>query len=128
MAYSYNCIPTIIKPTRVGSTSSTVIDNIFINNSINLKDCGVVLLNISDHFAIFNIYEIEAGVVQKDNYVEVTKRIMNEQNVNSLYSDIRLFNWNVVKCVASAEEAYNMFSDKIIEFLDANCPSKKNYS
>ena len=82
-------------------------------------------MNISDHFAIFNIYEVEAGIVQKDNYVEVTKRIMNEQNVNSLYSDIRLFDWNVVKCVASAEEAYNMFSDKIIEFLDANCPSKK---
>ena len=125
LPYSYNCIPTIIKPTRVGSTSSTVIDNIFINNSINLKDCGVVLLNISDHFAIFNIYEDEAGIVQKDNYAEVTKRIMNEQNVNSLYSDIRKFDWNVVKCVASAEEAYNMFSDKIIEFLDANCLSKK---
>ncbi len=38
---------------------------------------------------------------------------MNEQNVNSLYSDIRRFDWNVVKCVDSAEEAYNMFSDKI---------------
>ena len=50
---------------------------------------------------------------------------MNEQNVNSLYSDMQRFDWNDVKCVASAEEAYNMFSDKIGEFLGANCPSKK---
>ena len=42
--------PSIDKPTRVRSTSATLIDNIFINNPDQVVACGNIISDISDHF------------------------------------------------------------------------------
>ena len=47
---SNNLAVTVIKPTRVGATSATLIDNIFVDNSVDLKNSGVILSNISEIF------------------------------------------------------------------------------
>ena len=46
-----NLLPVITKPTRVSSTSATLIDNIFVSNK--LQHCiksGVIVTDLSDHF------------------------------------------------------------------------------
>ena len=49
-------LPTITKPTRVSTTSSTLIDNIFMKfNSTTTLEKGILVLDISDHFPIFII-------------------------------------------------------------------------
>ena len=48
-------IPTIDKPTRVRSTSATLIDNIFINNLDQVVASGNIISDISDHFSQFCI-------------------------------------------------------------------------
>ena len=48
-------IPTIDKPTRVRSTSATLIDNIFINNPDQVVASGNINSDISDHFSQFCI-------------------------------------------------------------------------
>ena len=45
--------PAIDKPTRVRSTSATLIDNIFINNPDKVVACGNLISDISDHFSQF---------------------------------------------------------------------------
>ena len=47
--------PSIDKPTRVRSTSATLIDNIFINNPDQVVACGNIISDISDHFSQFCI-------------------------------------------------------------------------
>lgn len=51
----YRLIPTIDKPTRVRSSSATLIDNIFINNPDQVVTCGNIVSAISDHFSQFCI-------------------------------------------------------------------------
>ena len=46
-------IRTIDKPTRVRSSSATLIDNIFINNPDQVVTCGNIVSDISDHFSQF---------------------------------------------------------------------------
>ena len=47
--------PSIDKPTRVRSTSATLIDNIFINNPDQVVACGNIISDISDNFSQFCI-------------------------------------------------------------------------
>ena len=55
LMYSYNFIPLINKPTRVGLNSATLIDNVFTNNLSNNILQGILYSDISDHFPIFMI-------------------------------------------------------------------------
>ena len=48
-------IPTVDKPTRVRSTSATLIDNIFVNNPEMVLVSGNIISDISDHFSQFCI-------------------------------------------------------------------------
>ena len=47
--------PTIDKPTRVRSTSATIINNIFMNNPDQAVASGNIISDISDHFSQFCI-------------------------------------------------------------------------
>ena len=47
--------PLISRPTRITSTSATLIDNIFINSLEDNFTCGLILTDISDHLPIFQI-------------------------------------------------------------------------
>ena len=50
---SYSFIPTIDKPTRVHSSSATLIDNIFVNKSYGRVTSGNIISDISDHYSQF---------------------------------------------------------------------------
>ena len=54
-------IPSIDKPTRVRSSSATLIDNIFVNTPDNITACGNIISDISDHFPQFSYFKICAG-------------------------------------------------------------------
>ena len=45
--------PIITKPTRSQGRSNTLIDNIFINNYSSIKETGIVLSDISDHYPLY---------------------------------------------------------------------------
>ena len=52
--YTLSLSPLITKPTRVTNHSTTLIDNIFSENSLNYR-AGILSNDISDHFSIFLI-------------------------------------------------------------------------
>ena len=58
LLYSY-FFPTINKPTRVTSTSASLIDNIWTSNLHNHQVSGIHYTSISDHFPIFSIFSVE---------------------------------------------------------------------
>ena len=54
---SYSFIPTIDKPTRVYSSSATLIDNIFANKYCGKITSGNIISGISDHYSQFCLTE-----------------------------------------------------------------------
>ena len=56
LLYSYNYLPVLLRPTRVTSTSATLLDYIWSNDLFFVKNSGIVMSNISDHFAVFCEY------------------------------------------------------------------------
>ena len=62
-----------IPNSRVGSSSETLIDNIFVHNDVLLKNAGVALCNISDHCAVFNVFVVEMECKLYKNYTDIQK-------------------------------------------------------
>ena len=53
--YSYAMFPLIIKPTRFGDKSATLIDNIFTNDKCNTVKNYILIDDISDHLPVFTV-------------------------------------------------------------------------
>ena len=53
LMYSHNLYPLINKPTRISSTTATIVDNIFCNCIDNTINYGVIIADISDHLPNF---------------------------------------------------------------------------
>ena len=83
MLYEHNIIPTITKPTRITTSSATLIDNILINvelceNTIS----GIIEDNISDHFPCFNT--IGGLNMAKKLQIEITGRDVRPKQLDAL--------------------------------------------
>ena len=55
---SYGFIPTISVPMRVSQSSSTLLDNIYINNTNLFISSGVIIEDLSDHYPVFNFLKL----------------------------------------------------------------------
>ena len=53
--YSLGMYPLISKPTRIPSTSATLIDNIFTNEIKYDVNSGVLISDFSDHLPVFAV-------------------------------------------------------------------------
>ena len=62
-------MPTIDKPTRVRSSSATLIDNIFIHNPNQVMACGYIVSDSSDHFSQFCILKSTKNKVKVNKFI-----------------------------------------------------------
>ena len=122
LMYCNNLVPTILRPTRVGKSLATLIDNIF-TDCFNFKLSGIIITIITDHYAVFNSILLESNSID-DGYVTITKRTMNDLSMNLLSECVAGHNWETIKSIDSVEEAYNTFIVKFKELYDHNCPLK----
>ena len=61
--------PTISKPTRVTEHSATLLDNIITNITGYCMKSGVLYNDISDHFPVFNLLQIDSKITKKYEYI-----------------------------------------------------------
>ena len=80
---SANFLPMITIPTRVTSTSATVIDHIWCNFTVPCM-AGVVICNVTDHYPTFIV--LPSVFVSRPPLIKVTFRDHSERNI-LLYSD-----------------------------------------
>ena len=127
LMYSNNLNPTILRPTRVGKTSATLIDHIWttssFGNSFNLCESGVILSNITDHYSIFNVFSV-GGIVTDERYVEIEKRVITDESKEFLSNRINSWDWECLKNLRSVNEVYDTFIDQFKKLYDENCPVK----
>ena len=111
--FQNGAIPLINKPTRVTTTTATLIDNIFTNNIFDssLKK-GIIKTSISDHFPVFVAINISKDKI-KHKKTEIHQRIFSEQNKRNFSNDLQNINWNlnnVEGANAQYEHFINIFS------------------
>ena len=115
--------PLIDKPTRVRSTSATLIDNIFINNSDQVVACGNIISDISDHFSQFCILKsIRDKIKVKKSKVRDFSRFSRD----SFNVDLSNVDWNALlkKKPCDADNLFSSFYNKFNKLTSKHAPMK----
>ena len=122
MMYSSGMFPLILRPTRIGSTSATLIDHIWSNNINKFTSSGVVLSTITDHYPIFMQMAVGGRIDRDDAYTKIIRR---ENNYNELVSRFNTVDWSFVREADGVNNAYNGFADRIECIFSEVCPLKE---
>ena len=124
-----NLVPSITRPTRITSSSTTLIDNIFVNSDFVRSLKSQILINdISDHLPICTVIEnVNIGVKEKRKIV--TRKLTNGklkliqkelQDINwSNYLETHCDNLCDVNCVS------NIVHTKICKNINKHAPVKE---
>ena len=121
--FSNMFVPLINKPTRIGKSSATIIDNIF-TNSKNFENSfsGILCTDSSDHFPVFyidNVYSVTKDVTY------ATRRSYSTRNVEKFKNDLCSVTWNDVMSVDDPQIAYTMFFKTLSDIYNKCFPLRK---
>lgn len=107
-----------MEPSRITSSSRTLIDNIFSN--VNDFKSFTFQPHLSDHMGQIISYNV--NTVQ-EKIEKITRRTTKRSNINQLKSVLQEEIWEISKHT-SAKTAFDEFWDKLMHHYDQNCPEK----
>lgn len=102
--YAYGFTPTISKPTRISSTSATLIDNIITNVTSTITS-GILITDLSDHLPIF----IKVPARKYIPKSPIHARNCTTNNIRRFVSSIKENNWDDVLDKHDVNVAYDIF-------------------
>ena len=113
------CFPLINKPTRLTSTSSSLIDNIYSTMPALANGCdsGILEISISDHYGIFTVDKNTTILEEK---TETKKRSFCNKNIVKFCQALRRESWDSVYSCDDAQVAYSRFKRAIDMHFTSN--------
>jgi len=102
--------PTIVKPTRFGKTSTTLIDNIFTNSINNDYTAGLIITDLSDHLPVFYITQNKSPGTKKGQ-ISYTYRDYSDAAIWRFYGVLHNVEWSQLQLCCDASECYQKFID-----------------
>ena len=121
-----NLLPVITKPTRVSTTSATLIDNIFVSNRLQHSiNSAVIITDISDHSPC--ILTVNNFNQSKDRKTKITKRKLNKENMDKMKNDIGNIDWETEIKNQDVNKAFEIFHNKLLEILNLHAPERTLY-
>ena len=116
---------TITKATRITRNTSTLIDIFGVGNFIpNLMLSCVLTSQISDHLLLINAFRI-GGNKKTPQPVSYEKRLLGEDNINSLNDALFNTDWSSVLNQNNVNAAYNNFISIFLGLYNTLCPKVK---
>lgn len=118
-------LPHITKPTHVtdrhGHRSATIIDHIFSNNTKDNTQSGIIISDISDHFATYHLVERASkykGMEQRQF------RKFNETNIDAFKIELANTKFDKILGMENPDQAYNAYINIYKEVFDRYFPLK----
>ena len=110
----------IQSPTRVTSSSKSLIDHIYSNMSVNSVYAGIIITDISDHFATFALFEHMP--VQNQGNDKVHRRNYRKYNKDNFCENLLTASWEPVYRCTNVNDAYNIFMEVFVDICDRHAP------
>ena len=115
--------PCITKPTRVTHFSATLIDNIFVTDTLHrVSENYIIQDDISDHYPCLAIFRGQADLVETECLV--TTRPIKEQKLLAMKQEIANINWLSLLENQNCKDSFKIFHTEILTILDKHCPEK----
>ena len=115
--------PAIDKPTRVRSTSATLIDDIFINNPDKVMACGNLISDLSDHFSQFCILK---SMKVKTRVKKSKMRDFSRFSSDRLNADLSNVDWDALFAnePSDVNSVFSSFYNKFNKLINKHAPMK----
>ena len=123
--FQHSFMPLINKPTRITTTTATVIDNIYSNDILgtNYQSHGIIYAAISDHLPIFVLTK-EINDTKVDTVIET--RIYKEQATTTFKESIDQIRWDEIYSSINPQDSYSKFLNEILFIYNKSFPLIKN--
>ena len=125
---SYNFYPAITTPTRITDTTSTLLDNIFVNFLADDLNSGIIYEDLSDHLPIF----LDFSDSKEDGCTETINTNMKRHYSQKNYTKFKLLlekaDWNTLTLEIEnlvdrdVNISYNLLSSFLIKLLNEAFP------
>ena len=124
--YCDNVFPLITKPTRVTSTTATLIDHILTNNFVDdmMHIQGILCTSISDPYAVFHV-ACNAKTEHAKTGMPLLKRNKGQRNITKFISEMNMVDWQFVLTETDTQSAYNKFHEVISTKYNVCFPYRK---
>ena len=121
---SLSYVPFIRKPTRIADSTSTLIDNIFVNKSFSDIKSGIIISDITDHFLI---YALLPNFMSKSSQLirNTGIRVMSEQNLSKLRERLKSTDWSPIYNQPNLDACFDNFLDMLTTIYNSTIPLQK---
>ena len=120
---SYGLLPTILRPTRITSRSTTLIDNIFSNFSDTAVTSGNLVCSISDHLPQFSSFDFT--IDKKKEKEEIFVRNYKKFNRENFLLDFLEIEWNSLLDSVDPSQNLAKFISMTNDLINQHVPLKK---
>ena len=122
MLYDQRLIPTITKPTRITTSSATLIDNILINLELSAATTsGILEENISDHLPCYNL--IGGLNIRKEKSQVITSRDMRPKRIAALKKKLETYpDLLLPQHDQSTDSQFEEFHEKLLKEINHFLP------
>ena len=118
----YYC--TITHPTRVTTTSTTLLDHIWTNCLHSLVSSGIVYTHLSDHFAVFSMFNLNVTNHSTQTKLKKTYRVHNQTNLDNFKLDLMNTDWKPFYDSNDPNECFDIFHTLLYTIYERNFPLK----
>ena len=124
--FSHSLIPLITKPTRITSSSATLIDNIFatIPDSDSQSFQGILCSDISDHYSVFFIDYTTKLSISEPVY---TSRNFSQANIDQFNTKLQEYDWVPGLLSDDPQISFSHFHKTFSNLYDLCFPVRKTH-
>ena len=112
-------VHTIENPTRVTENCSSIIDNIFLSNSLSYQS-GIFAVELTDHFPIFTSVKSIFSRIQRNHFFKY--RLVNETTMNKFKQSLLNYDFEGIKNTYDIDNAVEKFNEILLTEYNLNCP------
>ena len=122
--YALGFSPLIDKPTRITLNTSTLIDNVFTNETESIIKSGLAISDISDHLPVFSTTKY----IKRERNITEVKFVRNKNNdaITALKSELDRINLDEIYNTNDVNTANDMFINSIKTHYK-HCPIKEKH-
>ena len=123
LMHSYSFLSLINRPTRITSTSATLIGDILVNYSDlqNSFQC-ILVTDISDHLPVVFI-DRNSETSSSEGYI--WRRNVCQRNRQAFFNAISSFDWDEIYEETDMQTAYSLFHSKFLRLYNIHFPKQK---
>ena len=116
--------PTITKPTRITSTTATLLDNLMVNLSLNQNHLsGILVDDMNDHLPCLLV--LKGKRYEQREPITITYREMKEDNIRKIKKELKEIPWESIMHTENVNENFDIFHHQLQECISRNTTEKR---